>query len=748
MNHNKKIIISLGIIFSVVLLSISILKISINILYPVNELSNSLKDSFKDIFGKAIKFDSLYFKYNGDIVLQNFYLSNTNDFNDNINLIKCQEITIDTYLFDLIRKKVTFAGVYMVEPEVTINKNYGKSYYDTFIDDLIGGIDKDRIKQFITDGFRFELTDSTLSFRETFRNSKSGIDFYDLDLKIKYKNDSVTFRSYGTIQDKIRKSWFKSNYRVNGKIFLDRIYTEADIELENFDLTHLNNLLNDQFALRTLVTGSFSGKLNYISNNDIINCKGDTETSSLSLFYYEKDTPYPVLKNENIDTEFSFNFSKKLDRLTIEKLEIDDGTIELSTSLDYVKDDFISVQLNSNKIDLDELSESIYLFKNCRYNGEVLFNGICKYNFKDNKPENLNFNFMLNKFNIIPINNTNSDDLANIKDGNVSLSADKDKITIKTDFKTGNSDFSVSYNNLISSWNPFKSSNHIEIFSKKLELDFLKKSLVNTIKKVYSLAYVDMFQNFDEQRNFLKEPEGIFINDNDVSLKLYAEKLIVAGKSYLNNLNIDISLEKGIVKTNNFNLQGYNGIYSFDLYSSLRQDYPFFKFNTEAKDVDLNQISNDSELNYSFGGKLSLDMNFETSAYRIGQVVENGKAGLNIEIKDGYINNTPIQNKLNDFLNRNNYKDVFNKRIDFSKFSISFSQSANSFYIKNFNLDSANLSFNAYGSFTEEEGLRVPLNLNINNGNYTDRVPLEIDGVLETPCVKVKSKNKTESVCF
>jgi len=749
MNNNKKIIISLGIIFSFVLLSISILKISINILYPGNELHNSLKDSFKDIFGKAIKFDTLYFKYNGDIILHNFYLSNTNDFNDNINLIKCQEITIDTFLFDLIRKKVTISGVYMVGPEVTILKNYGKTYYETFIDDMIGGIDKEKIDKFVTNGFRFELTDSNLSFRETFQNSKSDINFYNLDLKIKYKNNSITYRSYGNIQDKIRDSWFKSSYRVIGKIYLNKEFSEAEIKLENFDLTHLNNIVNDRLSSRTLFTGTFSGELEYSSENDNISCEGSTDTSSLNFYYYEKDIPYQLFKNENFDTSFKFNMSKKLDRLIIEKFEIDDGTLELSSFFDYLENDYLSVQLKSNKIDLKDLSESFYPFKNCNYSGEVSFDGVCKYNIKEKKPDNLNVNLTLNKFNIISLKE-NCSDLTNVKDCNISLSADKDKIILKTNFSAGKSDLNISSNSRILSWNPVKSTNSIEVFSKKMDDDLLKAILKNTISNVYNLAYVDMFQNFDEQRNFLKEPEGIFINDNDVSIKLHAEKLFIAGKSYLNNLNIDLSLTKGILKTNNFTLDGYNGIYNFNLYTSLNQEYPFFKFSAEAKDLDLNRISYDSGLDYSFGGKLSLDLNFETSAYRIGQVVENGKAGLNISVKDGYINNTPIQNKLSGFLTRNNYTGVFNRKIDFSNFSISFNQSANNFYIKNFAMNSANLSFNSYGIFTEEEGLKVPLNLNITNENKTDRVPLEISGYLETPCIQIKSTNKTknESLCF
>jgi hypothetical protein len=747
MNHNKKIIISLGIVFSVVLLSISILKISINILYPGNELSDSLKDSFKDIFGKAIKFDSLYFKYNGDIILQNFYLSNTNDFNDNINLIKCREITIDTNLFDLVRKKVTFAGVYMIEPEVVIIKNFGKTYHETFIDDLIGNTDKDSIRKFVKDGFIFELIDSNLTFRETFRNSKSEINITDFDFKIKYKNNSISYRSYGIIHDKIRDSWFKSSYKASGKIFLDRNYSESDIELKNFDLTHLNNLLNDQFTTRTLVTGNFSGDLNFISDNEIIKCKGSTETSALNLFYYENDTPYPFFRNEDIITDFNFNISKKFDKLTIDNLKIDDGTFKITVSFDYLKDDFVSIKLDSNKIDLDELSDSIYFFKNCSYNGYISFNGICRFSLKDNKPENLNFNFKMNNFNILP-DNKNTRSLTDIKDGNISLTADNNKIALKTDFKSGKSDFIVSYNGLISNWSPVKSENSIEISSKKLELDLLRELFTGAIKKVYNLAYVDMFQNFDQQMNFLKEPEGIFINNNDISLKLYAEKLVVAGNSHLNNLNLNLSLIKGIVKTNNFTLDGYNGIYTFNLYSSLRQEYPFFKFDASAKDLDLTGISNNSGINYFFGGKFSLDMNFETSAYRIGQVVENGKASLDIEITDGYIDNTPIQLKLNDFMVRNNYNNVFNSIIYFPRFTISFSQSANNFYIRNFNLNGTYISFNCYGTYTEDDGLKIPVSLNITKENTTDRVPLEIYGSLAAPCLKVKSKEKTETTCF
>ncbi|PKL19462.1 MAG: hypothetical protein CVV49_00030 [Spirochaetae bacterium HGW-Spirochaetae-5] len=747
MNQNKKIIISLGIFFSIILLSISLLKISINILYPVNELSNSLKDSFKDIFGKAIKFDTLYFKYNGDIVLQNFYLSNKDDFNDNINLIKCDEITIDTGLFDLIRKKITFAGVYMAGPEINFNKNYGKPYYEIFVEDLTGGINQDKIKQFIKSGFRFELTGSKLYFKETFKNSKSETNLYDLDLKIKYGKEYISYRSYGYIENKIRESWRKSSYRARGKIYLNKPYSESELKLENLDLTHLNNFLNDRFDTRTFITGSFSGNLNVVIDNGILKCSGNTGISSMDFFYYEKNSPYPLFKNKDIDSNFSFSLSENLDRLKVDKLEIDDGVINLSSIIDYAMGDSFSIELKSNKINLTDLSESVFLFRNSSYTGEMSFNGICNYKIKENAPEVLNFNLILDKFNIIP-NEKKNKNFKHIQNGDIFLSVNKDNVKFKADFKSGKSDFNITFDSLISGWNPIKSSNNIEIKSKTIELNLLKIVLKNSIKKIYNMAYVDMFQNFDEQRNFLKEPEGIFINNNDITLKLTAEKLSIAGKSNLNNLVMDISLLKGILKTGNFKLEGYDGIYSFNLYSSLRQEYPYFKFTSEAKNIDLDRISYESGLTFSFGGRLSLDAGFETSAYRIGQVVENGKAGLNISVQNGYLNNTPVQNKLHTLLSNINQKDVFNKRLEFSSYSIGIMQSGTNFYIKNFSLDSADMSFSSFGSFTEENGLKIPINLNVNKEKITERVPLEIYGNLETPCVKVKSKNETESVCF
>lgn len=752
MNQNKKIIILLGVVFSIILLGLSVLKISINVLYPENVINELVKESFREIFGKAVKFDSLYFKYNGNIVLNNFYLSNKSDFNDNINLVKCQEVIIDTFILDLIRKKVTFSGVYMVEPEITIIKNYGKTYYETFIEELVGEINRDKMLPFIKNGFRLELTDSTLSFRETFRNSKNGIDLYNLDIKIKYRKDSISYRSYGTINDKNNNNWFrKGSYKIKGEYYFDKKYSDSDIELKNFNLSYLNNLLNESFSVRTYISGLLTCQLEMRIEDGKIRCSGSKVLTSLDLVYLDKESPVTLIKNLNIDTNFDFYVAEDFKKFEIGLLEVDLGAFKLKATGDFADNDYLSLNLKTGKIDFDELSQKVFIFKSCSYSGNGELISSFRFKLDEKRPENLDLKIKLNRFNITPINQASVKQM-NIKDCNLAITANKERVDLSSDFKSLTSDFKITFSTLISNWNPLKSSSNLELYSKRMDLIFLKDAFTNSVKGIYNLAYVDMFQNFDEQKNFLKEPEGIFANNNDISFRLNVDKLFITDNSYLEKMNFDISLQKGVIKTNNFSLTGFGGSYSLNLNSFLKQEFPFFKFTAEVKDMDLAGVFNNSGPEYTLGGQLSASINFETSAYRIGQVIENGKAGINISIKNGSFRDTEIQKKINSLLKSSGFSTPFSGKIDFSTFTFSFMQSANSFYIKNFMLDSPAARFNCYGSFTEEDGLKVPVNLTVIEGNNYNTVPLDIYGNLEAPCVRIKTKDKMNdkaaSVCF
>ncbi len=748
MNYNKKIIIAIGIFFSVLLIGLSFIHIAINFIYPGNELAESIKENFKDSFGKSIKFDSMIFKYNGDIILQNFYLSNTTDFNDNVNLIKCNEVVVDTDLLDLLREKTTFTAVIMYKPEINIIKNYGKSYTDTFITDIISGIKKDRVSQFISKKFLIELIDSKLYYREIFKKSKTSIDIYALDIDIDYYGNELEYEIDGKIANNNISWWRSCGFDAEGSFLFNEAKTENSIEFKNIDLSLVNNLLVENYKDPLTFKGELAGEVMIKSDKDKIELKGKIKGNDVYATSGDDPKSGYILKDEDVTVKADINALNSLSLVRVNYLTFDDDVIELELNSEYTKDEQLTFALKSNRIDLSDLSMKFTPVQKCSYNGELTLSGKLKYNLKDMKPEEMALDVKLNQFNLVPTNNADST-LQAVKNCNALIAADKEKYLFKAGFETGRTDIDMSVNGEIEEWNPFKSKNQMDISSKKLELSLIKTAIMAGINSIYDMAYVDMFQNFDEQRNFLKEPEGIFINNNDLGISIKADKIVIENNASLNNFNLKINLEKGNIKTEQFTVDGYDGVFKFDALANLRQEYPFIKIEGSVQNLNISKIAVDSDSAIKGGGILSSDFKFETNAFRIGQIVENGKASFNLDVKDGYFSGEKKIRGLDKFIKDSGYPYSIPDPLAFSSLTFSFMQSSNEYYIRSFSLSGNKCSFSAYGQYLEEDGLNIPLNLNFitENGGFV-QIPLIIYGKLLSPCVKINDKKKPDSLCF
>lgn len=746
MNYNKKIIIALGIFFSTVLISMSIIHITLNFMYPGNQLAESIKENFKDSFGKSIKFDSMIFRYNGDIILHNFYLSNTTDFNDNVNLIKCSEVVIDTYLLDLLREKITFSAVIMFEPEINIIKNYGKSYTDTFITDIVAGFKNDKINQFITKRFSIVLTDSQLFYREIFKKSKTSVDFFDVDIDILYNGDELEYEIDGSIVNNNISRWRSCGFDVEGEVTFNEAKSRNRVKFSNIDISIVNNFLAEIYNDPVVLKGELSGDLSFNTDKENIDIRAEIDACDIYASGSDSSSGF-FLKDESIKFEFDITALSTLERMKINKFKIDDDILAIELKSEYVKGEQLSLAIHSNKIDLSLLSGKFIPFKHATYEGDFFFNGSFKFNLKDMVPEDLGLDVKLNGFSITP-SEISDNKLKIIKQCNALVAADKEKLLLKSKFNLGDTDVDITFNSQISGWNPFVSKNQVEILSKKMELALLRQAVMAGIDSIYNMAYVDMFQNFDEQRNFLKEPEGIFINNNDLNLTVKAEKLLIVNGAAFDDFNINFKLEKGFLKTELFSLQGYEGVFSLDVYAAFRQEYPFIKIAGGVENLNIAKMSVDSDSAIQAAGILTSDFKFETNAFRVGQIVENGRAAFNISIKDGYFSKTENINKLDNFIKDSGYIQSLPQILPFNSFTFTFMQSANEYYIKNFSMTGNKCSFSAYGKFTEEDGLNVPLNLNINSDNTFTKIPLLISGNLRSPCVKINEKKKQDYICF
>ncbi|HOP62706.1 MAG TPA: hypothetical protein PK906_04990 [Spirochaetota bacterium] len=748
MNYNKKIIIVLGIFFSIILLVLSLIHIAFNFIYPGNELAESIKENFKDSFGKSIKFDSMTFKYNGDIILQNFYLSNTTDFNDNVNLIKCDEVIIDTYLLDLLRKKVTFSSLVMYNPDINVIKSYGKSYTDTFINDIISGFNNDKVNQFITKDFSIKLKNSKLYYREIFKNSKTSVDFYNVDLYVDYFENGLKYNLDGKLVNSNLNFWENCGFNAEGRISFSDSVSKNRIGFSNIDISIINNLVSESYMVPLSFKGDVSGELFIITGNDEVSLRGEIEGNKFFTTIETDGHSKNLLRNEDFRLKTDISASLSMDKINIRHLEIVDNVLKLTFKSDYIKDELFSVNLESDNIDLSELSYRFTPVQKCRYDGNFSFYGKLIYNLKDMTPDDIALEIKLNNFSLEPVDALTEANRI-IKNCNGFITADKEKYNVKADIKAGESDLDISFSGQISDWAPFKSINTLDIKSGKIELALLKKGLLAGITKIYDMAYIDMFQNFDEQRNFLKEPEGIFLNNNNLTIEINADKVIILDNTAFDNLECKIKLEKGVIRTEQFSINGYDGIFNFNTYIVFRQEYPFIKIEGGVENLNISKIAADSESCISAGGILSSDFKFETNAFRLGQIVENGRAEFNLEVKDGYISGTESQNKLKNFISDNGYEFTLPEPLTFSSFAFTLKQASNHFFIKGFRMSGNRCNFSSYGKYEATDGLNVPVNLSLITDKKYTKVPLKLTGELLSPCLMINDrKKKKESICF
>ncbi len=745
---DKKIIISIGAFFLIAFIAAGLMKVTLNVIYPGNDLAVLIKESIRDTFGKAVKFDSYYFRYNGDIVLFNFYLSNTSDFNDNLNLVKCDEIIIDTDILSLFRKEISISGVNIYDPEINIVKNYGKKYYDIITDNFTSGINRERFESLTGSGFVIRIYNGSGSYREVFRNGKNTTEFNDLNAWIKYRDKKFSYSASGDIVKREKSIIDTCLVSFKGEVDTTDMRSENRVRISNFDIIQLEEFFRDNYIADYTIRGELSADIKISHENNFTRFNGESSIDNLECIQKVNEDSLYICKRDDLDAEFNFYLSDDYSRISAEEILLEDGIFRINASLEYEKGISFSADIQSNKIDLEDLSGYITPFAGCEYNGYLQLKGKLLYRFDKNQPEDIAIECNLDRFNLYKSSNCDADTML-IKNCNSGFSLNKEKMLFSADFGTYRSDFKLSVETAVKSWSPFSSTTNFRSESDNLELRLLKNGIFSFVKVIYDEAFIDMFQNFDEQRNFLKEPEGIFICNNNINMDISARSLLISGKSRLNNFNISLGLVNGTMKTNNFTLNGYSGVYNFDLYAAFKQEYPFIKITGSLESFDLVAVSADSGLPYSFSGILSCNYKFETNAYRIGQVIENGNASITLSVTSGSLNNNKLMKNIHDNLSVNSYSCNTFDNILFDSASLDFVQSGSEFYIKKFSVSGPGVDLSGYGKYLgEDEGLKLPFTMQVQNGNDFIRVPMMMFGELLAPCIKVNDKKSQGEVCL
>jgi|GEM_PF-4603633 len=744
--NKKKYIYSISLILILLFIYAGI-KITYNIVVPKDKIVTELKKAFRSNLGKAIKFDSLSIDLLGNIILENFNLSNSVDFNDNISLVKAEEFKISTSLKQLFKGKLVINKISVRNPEVNLVKQYGISY-DKMLKNILfckSMTKKDKSSPFSTD-LRFVIDDAEIHYREFFKSRKSHLRFSNVDATVYLKKDIMDFDINGFVINNYQGNLSKGFLGFEGRFFKKNL-SKLSIKMNEFNASYLNMFLYE----KKIFSHYFSGKL---SGNIIVSLKEKKkkkeylfsgEFNADDLFLKDNaDSTSNIITNDNIDLYMKGKFSPDFSNVELSDMRLTNGIAEFTTTINYEKNRQFLLRLKSNSIDLKKLNKKFMPIAFANYDGKISLSSDLRYDLKKSSPDNIKFNVETENCSFIYNRGAR---VHKFYDCTLGLKIDNKKMTGDFVFKHNNSDFNININTDIDSLYPIKSRSEVCLNSRNVDLAEIFNLITRSMGRIYSRAYIDMNRGYS-QMFFRREPEGKFLNDNDFLITCKVNNLTLMERPQLRDLDFAIRLKKGLLRTEQFSLGGLNGKYSFLVSSNLNQDYPFIRIEGTGSNIDLSAIN--SPGGKMLDGIMNIDLSYTANAYRIGHILQNGKGDISVTVRKGGFYNSEIQKRISDFLIRNEYDGISLKSFNFDNFHFAFRQAGFNCYVRNFSLQSKVVNFSSSGKYSFAQGLSIKLPVRLYNSENSKRdvAPLKVEGDLLGPCLGFSSRKRNDSICF
>ncbi len=750
MNKQKGLIIipSLTVLLAVCLYFISF-KFFIVLSFPEKDLKAFLTEFFMQNFNKAVQFENVYIDVFGNLVIDNFEVSITSDFNDNINLVKSRKTIVGLDFYKIIRKKILVNNIKFENSDITIFKRYGKNYSENFKEIFITDINLSNLSDIDLSNLEIEIYNSKIFYKEIFRDDRLTVVFEDVYSRIDIAKTRISYYIKGVIKPFKSAEIDRGDLLLQGELIFKENHelyiSNTSIVIDNFDLSYMNSFIPFYFKTPFFLYGGFSPDLRIRTVNKNISVDGNIDINNLSLKVEGDSGSFNIVSNENISSRILLDILNDFNRILIRKFQISDENVKLTLNGVYNKNEFeryFDINFKSNKIDLSELSNYVTPLKDVNYSGYLKIDGRIAYDLKNNMSKETSLS--LNIDNLVLTDYAKGRKSYLLEKLNTDLKLGNDELIIDIVAKKDKSDLRVRGNSQIYNWHPLKSVTNISFFSKRLEIKLIYYLMRRALDSIYLKAYEDKDKGYEEIV-FTQTPLGQIINNNILNIVLKVKRIIVANKASLSNLDITASLEKGSFKLRNFNMSGYDGDYSCMAVFYFNQYYPSFKIKGGVRNFNIGRFSKDSGIRGEFEGIMHVDLDFHTTAYRLAHLVENSIGEFHVEFVSGKLNSSEIQNRIVHFLEKNGYAHFGIDHLRFDRASLLFRQTGENFYVRNFHLFSDKIQFATHGKYSYATGLSIPVTVIIreideNNRSKTTMVPLLIVGPLLSPELELRKK--------
>ena len=680
--------------------------IILSITLPEAELKKEIVSYFEKNIGRSVKVSSVRYGFFQNIEIDEMKISASNDFNDFESFLKVQGVEIKLSGLALLKGDIVVDKLILKKPHIKITKKFGKTYKESF--KVIAGekITVEFFKKIISIK-RISIEDALVEYTENFEKENVELVFDNISADIRRSGINL----YCNVSGKMKSSSDadKNEVSLESRFVLDNsdniIYQKLNIETDNISLKDFQpykSILGlDQITFR----GNASVEHSLSVMNGI--CESDTSIKIINFFISEKNGSQIRNMLENESLAVSFHGESGLRKSFEADLSSNSG-IKLKAKLTYTGTESSRryyAFVDSQKVDLSELSKYLTLKNPVKYEGHLSFNGLLYYRLGAELPDISDFSVSADEITVSDIFDGQRKNI--IDDMNFKLSAEANTIELNGNYNSGSTDFGFIFSSDVRRVSPFSANSRIRLEFIKTDYSALSDALI-FFKNYIKSEIEDDRQIGYNQEYFRDRLFGKILLSNTFETEISCKSLNFSGNASMKNILLQSTLDNGILKASLANAEGYSAKYAFNAIGYMNADMPLIKSELSVENFDLSSFWKDSGLNGRINdGLLNVKSVFEIAAYRASHFADNSKISFEADIRAESINGTPFQASLASVLKKDGFKpkiDLLNKL----SFNYSIDFAGGNIYLKTFSLKSDSLNLSGYGTFSDK-GLSYPL---------------------------------------
>lgn len=743
----KKKYICMAVVCIVILINLAATtRLVFSVVYPERLLKEVVTEYFKKSLDKAVKFEDLYIDFAGNIIISDFDISITSDFNDNISLVRSSKAVIDLDCIGLLHGSIGVDGIDFYKSEITILKKYGKSHLES-LEQLLNPARFIKQATASRPDFYLHVHNARVYYRETLHDKQVAMELHKVDASMELDKTSFSYEADGAIQPYKTETIHRGSFSIRGTVDMGKGDAFSHrVRIDNIDLTYFNEYLAEYKALGISLEGGGSVDLDIGRSKGTLSIKGSCETNNMTVLSLEKK--HNLIANENLDLELDLVIKPGVKSYTARTLNLRDDTFTIESSGSYTDNDAsraVRVSFKTNSIDLGDLSQNFTPLRDIEYGGTLRGEGTLSLDLKNNSAAGTKIAVDMEDFTVHKIEKKGEVTL--LDESGLSLKLDEKALSVDIKARPLKSDVGVQWRTAISNWVPFRSETKIAAGSRRLNLENLRHTAVFFVECGFESAYEDK-RGATEKVPFLQTPLGKFLNNNTIDLSCSAATVFYGRKSRWNNFLFNTRLERGALLVRDFGVEGYEADYRFGGQAYFNTDQPYVKLDGKIDNFDFAAFYADSGMKGAAGGTARCEFSFEVSVARIGDMLNNAKGSLNVYVGKGTMTDTKLQQTVIRFLNKNGYSAGPLSAINYEDISFSASQQGENFWFSNFTLRGDSFQFSAIGDYMYEAGISSSFGATIRTDASSTVVPLNLSGPILAPCIEVPGKKDSRKLCF